>query len=108
HFTAVGVFVEVASGEYVHAHDLELGSDDSALISRAFVACDRCGQDFALFEQRSDESVADAVVLHAFPDGKNIGMRGFHVIVDYDSAFDLESGFLPQLDIRANTGSDDN
>src|SRR6185437_16328537 len=94
-------------GKYIHAHDFEFGSEDGALISRSFVAGDCRGQNFPLFKKGSDQTVADAVVLHAFPDSKNIGMRCFHVIVNDDAAFDLEPGFMTEFDIRTNARGDD-
>ena len=62
---------EVAGREDVDAHDLEFGGGLPSLEHGTFVAGDRGGQHFALFEERRDQSVDLAVVLHAFAHGED-------------------------------------
>src|SRR5262245_19522440 len=100
-------FREVSCRENVHAHDLELRCSDRAFVARTFVASDGSGENFALLEKRSEETVARTVVFDALTDGKNVGMRRFHEVVDDDAAIDLEVGIARERNVGADTRSND-
>src|SRR5579871_1841576 len=105
---AIKLVANFASGKDIDPHDLQLRSQHTTLILRPFVASNRCGQHFGLLNKRSHQAVADAVVLHAFSDRENVGMRSLHVVVYDDAAFDFESGFVAKADVGTNAGGDHN
>jgi precorrin-6B methylase 1 len=101
-------FGKVAGGEDLHAHDFQFRSRRGAFVAWAFVAGNGGGKDFALLKERSDEAVADAVVLDTFSDREDIRIRGFEEIVHDDAAFDGEPGLASEFNIRANAGGNNN
>ena len=96
----------VARREDVDTHDLELGGLHRAGVGRAPVAGDRGRQHLALLEQRRDEPVTDAAMLHALADREDVGDRGLHVVVDDDAAVDVQPGFVRQVDVGPDAGGD--
>jgi hypothetical protein len=46
-------------------------------------------------------------MLHALPDREDVGVGGFHVVVDDDAARDVETGFEAQLHVGPNAGRHD-
>ncbi len=98
---------DFASGENIHSHDFQLRGLHTSLIFRPFVPGDRGSQHFALLDKGRHQSIANPVVLHTFPDGEDVWMRRFHVIVHHDAALEFEPRSVAQADVRANAGSDD-
>ena len=53
---------------------------------------------------RLDQAVADAAMLGAFAERKDIRRAGLQMIVDHDAAVDGNAGVLRQRDIRPDAG----
>ena len=101
------VVVDVSSGEHLDADDLELGRLHRALVGRAAATGDRGREHLALLEERRDESITDAAMLDALPDGENVGVRRLHEVVDDDAALDRQAGLSTEIHARPDPGSDD-
>src|SRR6185437_11591160 len=104
-FRAIDFVVNLPRGEHIDSHDLQLGAEHGAFVGWAFVPSDRGSKNLALLHERSNQAIADPAVLHTFADGKNVGMRCFHVVVDDDAALDFEASLFAESDIGTNAGS---
>ncbi|MEY9514527.1 hypothetical protein ABIF16_005258 [Bradyrhizobium elkanii] len=93
---------EVAGREQVDAGDLQLGRGDRAVIGGKTLHREVVGADLGLVEQRRDETVGLAPVLHALADRVDPAVIGLHGVGDDDAALAVQPGLLGELEIRAD------
>ena len=92
---------EIAGGEQVDAGHLQLGRDHRAVIGGKALHGEVIGADLGLIEQRRDQAVGLAAVLHAFADRIDAAVIGLHGVGDDDAALAMKAGLPGELDIRA-------
>ena len=93
---------EIAGGEQVDPGHLQFGRNDRAVIGGKTLHGEMVGANLGLVEQRSDEAVGLAAMLHAFADRIDSPVIGLHGVGDDDAALAMEAGLARQLDIRAD------
>src|SRR5690606_21147057 len=88
---AVVAISEVAGRIKVYARYLELrGSFDGA--ERGRLLPERGSRHLGHVVERRHQSVADALMLHAFAYGEDVGIGGHHLVIDHDAALHIEPG----------------
>ncbi len=90
-------FGEIAGANRVAAGDLQLGrglhrAEGGRLGEQGL------GDDLRLIVERRDQAEELPVVLDAFAEREDVGVRGDHLVVDDDAAADLEMGIGGQPD----------
>ena len=93
---------EIAGGEQVDAGHLQFGRNHRAVIGGKTLHGEVVGANLGLVEQRSDEAVGLAAMLHAFADGIDAPVIGLHGVGDDDAALAMKACLARQLDIRTN------
>src|ERR1044071_992323 len=89
-FRAVILVCDFPRRKNIYAHDLQLRSENASLVCWTFISGNRRGEDFSLFNKRSDQSITNAVMLHTFADCEDVGAGSLHVVVDDDAALHFE------------------
>ena len=98
--------VDVAGGENVDAHDLELRGGSRSREHRPAIAGDGGGENLALIEQRRDESEDWPRCSVHSPTAKMSRVRRLHVVVDNDAAIDFETGRAAEIRVGPDARRD--
>ena len=103
-----GAAREVAGREQVDARDLELRRSLRARVAADAELGEVIRDDLRLLEQRRDEAVAGAAVLHALADGVDARIVGLHRVVDEHAALAGDAARLRERRVRPDAdGHDD-
>src|SRR6185369_14436333 len=98
---------KIAGGEQVDPGHLQFGRNDRTVIGGKALHGEVVGAHLGLVEQRSDEAIGLATVLHAFADGIDASVIGLHGVGDDNTALAMETRLARQLEIRTDADRHD-
>ncbi len=87
---------EFTGREQVDAGDLQLGRRDRSLVAADAEAREMIGRHLGHLEQRRDQAVGGAAVVHAFADRVDARVVGLHRVVDHDAAVAVDAAGFGQ------------
>ena len=99
-FLGAVVAVEIAGREQVDAGHFQLGRGHRTFVAGDAQLREVVGADLGLLEQRCDQAVGLATVLHAFADRIDARIEGLHGVADDNAALAVQTDFFRQLDVR--------
>ena len=102
-----GAAREVAGREQVDARDLELRRRLRARVAADAELREMIRDDLRLLEQRRDEAVAGAAVLHALAERVDARVVGLHRVVDEHAALARDAARLRERDVRPDADRHD-
>ena len=98
--------MKIARGKHADPGDFQIGCDHAAAIADG-AAGEVPRQHPRLLVGRLDQAVADAAMLGAFAQRKNIRRAGLQPVVDDNAAIDGNAGVSGERDVRPDAGGED-